>query len=332
MKEYLNILFSGNSLNAGQAEEIMDLIIEGNVSNEQIAAMLGALRVKKETVEEITGFVRSIRKNALNFETKHRYILDVCGTGGDGSNTFNISTASAFVISGAGIPVAKHGNKAISSKCGSSDVLKELGIKIELTPERAKEIIDESALGFLFAPNFHPALKKVAPVRQALGLRTVFNLLGPLSNPAGVKRQIVGVYDISLIETIAGVLLELGTEEAIVLSSEDGMDEVSVSARTKISHLKDGRIFTSFISPEDFGLPFSKMEELKGGTPQENAVIIENILKGEKGAKRNSVLINSAVALYISGQSVALNTCFEIAKESIDSGKAYAKLEQMRKY
>ncbi len=332
MKEYLNILFSGKSLNRTEAEQAMNSIIEGNALPEQVSAFLGALRVKGETVEEIVGFAKSIRANAVNIQTKHRYLTDVCGTGGDGTNTFNISTAAAFVIAGTGIPVGKHGNIAVSSKCGSADVLKALGVKIDFTPEKITGIINEIGIGFLFAPLFHPAMKNVAPIRKAIGLRTVFNMLGPLCNPAGVKRQIIGVYDKNLIGLIAAALIELECEEAMVLSSDDGMDEISLSAKTEIAHVKDGKVLRFTVSPEDFGCSPSSIENLKGGDAVENAVTIENILKGEKGPKRDIVLMNAAAAIKVSGIINDLKTGVQVAEEAINSGKAFNKLEQLRYY
>lgn len=329
MKEYLNILFNGESLNSEQAELVMLNIIEGKYSNEQIAAFLGALRARGEKVEEIVGFVKAMRKKALKVELEAPNLIDICGTGGDGRNTFNISTASAFVLSAAGAKVAKHGNRAISSKCGSTDVLTALGVKTDFSPEKIKDIINETGLAFLAAPLFHPAMKTVAPIRQALGVKTVFNLLGPLCNPTGLKRQIIGVYDQKLLYILAKALKELGSEEVIVLCSDDGLDEVSLAEKTSIEHLKEGKIYSYTISPQDFGFNFSN-ENLEGGTPQENAEIIESILKGEKSAKADVVIINSALALVVSGVAKNLKTASKKVKEVIESGKAYKKLEQLR--
>lgn len=333
MKDFLNTIFSGNSLNRDQAEQAMDKMIDGKTSSEQIAAFLAALKLKKETVEEIVGFVKSMRKNALKIDITHSHLIDVCGTGGDGYNTFNISTACAFVIAGAGIPVAKHGNKAVSSKSGSADVLTELGVRVDFSPQEVEKIINEIGIGFLYAPVFHPAMKNVAPIRQALGVRTVFNILGPLCNPTGLKRQLIGVYDASLVNILAEALLELGSEEVIILSSEDGMDEVSLGSNTFLAHLKKGKIYNYKVSPDDFGISYAKSEELKGGTSKENAEIIEAIFRG-KGteAQENVVLINSATALLVSGLVPDLKTGFSIAKDSIRTGKALKKLEELRQY
>ncbi|MEK7434989.1 MAG: anthranilate phosphoribosyltransferase [Cyanobacteriota bacterium] len=330
MKEYLNILFNGNSLNSEQAEIVMNYIIEGKYSNEQISAFLGALRARGEKVEEIVGFVRAMRKKAVKIDIDNKHLIDVCGTGGDGKNTFNISTASAFVIAASGIPVAKHGNRAISSKCGSTDVLSALGIKTDFSAEKIPSIINEIGIAFLAAPIFHPAMKSVAPIRQSLGVKTVFNLLGPLCNPTGLKRQVIGVYDQKLTSILANALKELGSEEVIIVSSDDGMDEVSLSAKTEISHLKENKVYSYSISPEDFGFNFSD-DNLEGGTPEENAEIIYNILKGEKSAKRDIVIMNASTALVVSGLVKNLKLGVKIASEAIDSGKALNKLEQLRK-
>lgn len=333
MKEHLNTLFSGKSLNRFQAEDAMNKIIEGMVSPEQVSAFLGALRVKKETVDEIVGFAKSMRKHAVNIKTRHNgNLIDVCGTGGDGTDTFNISTVSSFVIAGAGLAVAKHGNRSVSSKCGSADVLKELGVKIDFNPEKVNKIVNEIEIGFLFAPLFHPAMKNVAPIRQAIGLRTVFNMLGPLCNPAGVRKQVIGVYSKEIIDIIANALIELGSEEAMVVSSDDGMDEFSLSAKTHVAHLKDGKVYKYKLSPKEFGFSHSPMEKLKGGNSKENAEILESILKGEKGPRRDVVIMNSAAAIITSGLSKEIKTAVKIAEESIDSGKAYNKLEQLRSY
>lgn len=333
MKEYLNTVFSGKSLNKLEAREAMDTIIRGNVSSEQISAFLGAIRARGESVNEIVGFVHSIMNSAIKIETNQpNHIIDVCGTGGDNNNTFNVSTAVAFVVAGAGIPVAKHGNISVSSKCGSADVLKELGIKIDFSPEKTTEIINATDIAFLFAQLFHPALKAVAPIRKAIGIKTVFNMLGPLCNPAGVKKQIIGVYDTKILDVVAEALLELNCQEAIVVASEDGMDEVSLSAKTQIAHLKKGKVYKYSISPEDFGMNYSSIDQLKGGDSKENAMIIESILNNQSGPKKDIVVVNAAMALQLSGLIDDLKVCVKIAEESISSGKALNKLNLLRSY
>lgn len=332
MKEYLNTLFSGKSLNRISAENAMDIIIENQASTEQISAFLGAVSAKGFNVDEIVGFVKSIRKHSIKIEVTNEYMIDVCGTGGDNKDTFNISTAVAFVVAGAGIPVAKHGNGAVSSKSGSIDVLRKLGVNVDLSAQEIINSIEKNNLAFIFAPLFNPAMKNVAGIRKSIGVKTVFNILGPLCNPANVKKQIVGVYDYNLTEVIAEAMLELDFKEAMVVSSLDGMDEISLSAKTRISHLKNNKVYDYYVTPEDFGLEYSDIDQLKGGDSTENSQIVENILKGEKSIKRNAVLINAATALQLTGLINDFKTGIKIAEESIDSGKAYQKLQALKEY
>lgn len=331
MKSYLKLLFEGKSLSFTESQEIMDLILsDDEINNESISAFLGALNLKNITSEELAGFAFSIRNKGLKINPSSDLVMDICGTGGDGKGTFNISTASSFVISGAGIPIAKHGNRSISSRCGSNDVLEALGIKIDLEPSKIEKNINEKGLGFLSAPLFHPTLKKVAPIRKAIGLRTVFNLLGPLCNPAGVKRQVMGIYDYKLANLVTETLKYLGSQEVMIIASEDGQDEISLSGKNFVSHLKDGNIYNLVLNPEDFGLPQYDIDSVKGGDSFENANIIERVLQGEKGAYRDSVISNSSLAILISNKVKDLKEAVLLAQEAIDSGRAYKKLQEMR--
>lgn len=330
MKDYLQQLFKGQSLSRQQAEEAMELLMQGSVHHAQVGAFLGALRVKGETIDEITGFVTTMRKHAVKVPIQSQDLIDTCGTGGDGAETFNISTAVAFVLAGAGANVAKHGNRSVSSKCGSADVLEVLGIKTDVSHETVSKSVDELGLGFFFAPAFHPAMKHVAPVRRALGVRTVFNILGPLCNPAAVDYQVLGVYDVKLLNTMASVLGELGSKEVMVIASDDGLDELSLSAPTSIAHLKAGKVTQYKISPEEVGLNRVPASAIKGGDSNENAQILLNILKGEHGAPRDIVLFNAAAGLIVTGKVSNWTEGIALAAETIDSGQAMAKLEQVR--
>lgn len=330
VKKILNTVFDGGCLDSREAEEAMKLIIVGQLSNEQVAAFLGAVHPKRVTIDEIVAFARVLRDHAIPVPIQRKDLIDTAGTGGDGAETFNISTATAFVLAGAGLGVAKHGNRSVSSKCGSADVIEALGIPIDLKPEQAARAVDQNGFGFLFAPHYHPALKTVAPVRKALGVRTVFNLLGPLVNPARVKRQVMGVYDSSFLEVLAACLRELGSEEAMVISAEDGLDEFSLCAKTRVAHLKDGEIKTYQVSPEDVGIKRCRPEDLKGGDAQVNADILKKIFEGEKGPKRDAVVLNSAAALVVSGIAKDFKEGVRLAEESIDQGRAGNVIRQAR--
>ena len=332
MKVILHSLFSGRSLERAEARRSMDLAMSGELAPEQVAAFLGALRAKKETVEELVGFALSMRAHGVPVPCKRTDLMDSCGTGGDGSGTFNISTAAALVLAGAGVGVAKHGNRSVSSRCGSADVLEALGVKCDLSPERVAQSIDSLGFGFLFAPQFHPLLKNLAGVRRALGVPTVLNLLGPVVNPAKVKRQVVGIYDPSLLENYARLLLELGSEEVMVVCAENGLDEISLSGATRIAHLKEGKIKMLSIKPEDAGLPEASLESLRGGDARENAATIEAILKGVKGPKRDVVLINAAAGFWVAGRCTTFREGVQRAAQAIDSGAAFGLLAQLRSF
>ena len=326
IKEAIVKAVAKQNLTYNEAETVIDEIMSGQASQIQMSAFLTAMSVKKETIEEITGAAAGMRKHCVKL-LNDMDILEIVGTGGDKSNSFNISTTSAFVVSAAGIPVAKHGNRAASSKCGAADVLEALGAKITISPEKSKSILDKINFCFLFAQNYHIAMKYVAPVRKELGIRTIFNILGPLVNPAGANMQLLGVYDKDLIEPMAKVLSNLGVKTAMVVYGTDGLDEISASSVTKVCELVNGNYKTYEIEPEQFGMKKCKKEDLLGGTPQENAKITRDILSGLKGAKTDAVILNSAAAIHIAKPEISISEAVNIAKEVIDSGKALNQLE-----
>ena len=304
--------------------------MEGEASAVQMSSYLTALSMKGETVEEITASAAGMRAHCVRL-LHDMDVLEIVGTGGDGANSFNISTTSSLVISAAGIPVAKHGNRAASSKCGAADVLEALGVNITISPEKSRELLEKIGICFLFAQNYHIAMKYVAPVRRELGIRTIFNILGPLANPAGANMELMGVYDESLIEPLAHVLANLGVKRALVVYGTDGLDEISLSAPTKVCEVKDGT-FTSYeITPEQFGLTRCKKEDLVGGTPAENAQITHDILAGKPGPKRDAVLMNAGAAIYMAGKAETIQDGIDMARNMIDSGKAAAQLEKFVK-
>jgi len=330
IKEAINLLVNNISLTEPEMALCMGDIMEGKATDSQIGAVLTALRIKGETVEEITGAARMMRKMATTIKAPEG-VLDTCGTGGDMSHTFNISTTTAFVVAGAGTPVAKHGNRSVSSQSGSADVLEALGVKIDLQPDRVEKCLFETGFGFLFAPLFHPAMKYAIGPRREMGIRTIFNILGPITNPAGAKRQILGVFAGKLTDTLAQVLGNLGAVDAIVVHGEDGLDEVSLSGKTKVARFRDGKVENFQIEPEDFGIWRSAIDSIRGGNKEENAAITLSVLHGEKGPKRDIILMNSAVALIAAGKSTDFKTAFSMAAASIDSGMALKKLEEVKK-
>lgn len=331
-KEILNKIVTGKSLNEEEAYETMNEIMQGITTPAQIASFLTALRVKGETVEEITGCARAMRENAVSLKKTYPLAVDTCGTGGDSKGTFNISTVAAFVVAGTGIMVAKHGNRGVSSKSGSADVLEALRININLTPSQVEECLQKLGIAFFFAPVFHPAMKHAIGPRREIGFRTIFNLLGPLTNPAGVKRQILGVYDPDITELIAGVLKRLGAQNAMVVCGEGGIDEISITGFTKITQIKNREITTYYIKPEDLGLCRYELKDIKGGDAKVNAEITLNILKGKDGPQRLIVIVNTAAALIVGGIAKDMRDGIKIAAETIDSGAALKKLEDLRKY
>ena len=327
-------------LTSQEAEAVLEQIMTGQCTDSQIASLLTALRMKGETVEELTGFARVMRRkaarvnpqttvNAAIGDTEREALIDTCGTGGDVSGTFNVSTAAAFVVAGAGIRVAKHGNRSVSSQCGSADVVEALGVRIELDPDRIARCIDEVGIGFLHAPLLHEAMKHVAGPRRQMGIRTIFNMLGPLTNPAGANTQVVGVYSGHLTELLARVLGELGSSRALVVHGNDGLDEITITAESKITELKNGEQRTYFVAPEDFGLARATLAEIQGGDARRNSEIILQVLRGERGPKRDIVLLNAAAALVAASRAADLTEGVIVASESIDNGSALNKLRQL---
>jgi len=309
------------------AESVMDEIMSGQASEIQMAAYLTAMAAKGETIEEITASAAGMRKHCIRL-LHDMDVLEIVGTGGDQANSFNISTTSALVASAAGTPVAKHGNRAASSKCGAADVLEALGVNINLSPEHSLELLKEIGLCFLFAQNYHIAMKYVGPVRRELGIRTIFNILGPLVNPAGAKKELLGVFDEELVEPMAKVLANLGVQNALVVYGQDRLDEISLSSPTSVCELRNGFMRPYVIAPEDFGFTRCEKADLVGGTPEENAAITRAILSGELGPKRDAVLLNSAAALYVARPELTMEEALEVARDTVDSGKAEKQLER----
>jgi len=328
IKEAIHLLIQNINLSESEMAECMKEIMEGKATDAQIGAFLTALRIKGETVEEITAAVRIMRDKATKIKAPEG-VVDTCGTGGDMSQTFNISTATAIVVSAAGVPIAKHGNRSVSSRSGSADVLEALGVKIDLPPEKVEKCLFETGFGFLFAPIFHPAMKYAIGPRREIGIRTIFNILGPLTNPAGAKRQILGVFADRLTEPLARVLGNLGARDVMVVHGEDGLDEITISDGTKVSRFRNDEVETFYLSPEDFGLERSPVSSLVGGDRNENAEILLRIFRGEKGPKRDIVLMNSAAALVVAGKTEDLREGLMIAAEAIDSRNALRKLEEV---
>lgn len=317
---------------------MMSDILSGKCTDAQIAALLVALHMKGETVDEIVGFAQAIRAAAtpLHLEKDHAVdvsdterdaLVDTCGTGGDASGTFNISTATALTVSGAGVRVAKHGNRSITSKCGSADVVEALGIKLTLAPERLAQCLEQIGIAFLFAPSMHAAMKYVQPARRQLHLRTVFNLLGPLTNPAGASAQVVGVYSADLVEKLAEALLQLGLQRAMVVHGSDGLDEITISGPTKVAEVRDGAVHAYEVSPEDFGFQRAPLEAISGGDVCANAEIIRAILAGDRSPRRDVVLMNAAAALVAAGRTDSIRDAIPLAAYSLDSGDAQGKLQ-----
>lgn len=329
IKEVVAKLVRGEDLPYAQAEEVMDQIMSGNVSGVQLSAYLTALSIKGETIDEITASVAGMRKHCVKL-LHEKDVLEIVGTGGDHSNTFNISTSAAIVVSAGKIPVAKHGNRAASSKCGSADVLEALGVNITISPKKSAELLNKIGICFLFAQNYHIAMKYVAPVRRELGIRTIFNILGPLSNPAGAKMELLGVYEEALVEPIAKVLANLGVKNAMVVYGQDNLDEISLSAPTSVCEVKNGWVKSYEITPEQFGFERCDKSDLIGGDATDNAQIIRNILNGEKGPKRDAVVLNSAAALYVA-KNISFEDAIKEVENIIDSGAALKQLENFVK-
>jgi anthranilate phosphoribosyltransferase len=332
IKEAISKVVTGVNLTEAEAETVMREIMQGEATDAQIAAYITALRVKGETVEEITGSARVMREKAVHVKLDAPYQVDTCGTGGDLSHTFNISTTAAFVVAGAGVAVAKHGNRSVSSKSGSADVLQALGINIEMPAQRLEDCLNEVGIAFLFAPMMHQAMKYAIGPRREIGIRTIFNVLGPLTNPAGVKAQIMGVYSPDLTTLLAKALGNLGSTRAFVVHGMDGLDEITITERTKVSELKDGSVNDYFVHPSDFDLPAGKAADLKGGDAKENAAITLEVLKGQVGPRRDIVLLNAAAGLLAAGKAKDFRDGIRIAGDAIDSGAALKKLEELKRF
>ncbi|MCL1882845.1 MAG: anthranilate phosphoribosyltransferase [Defluviitaleaceae bacterium] len=326
IKEAILALARKQDLSYEMAEGVMNEIMTGEASPVQMSAYLTALSLKGETITEITASASGMRAHCVRL-LHDVDALEIVGTGGDHANTFNISTAASIITAAAGIPVAKHGNRSASSKCGAADVLEALGVNINISPEKSAELLKEIGICFLFAQNYHIAMKYVAPIRRELGIRTVFNILGPLTNPAGAKMELMGVYDRELVEPLAQVLCNLGVKSAMVVHGEDGLDEISLSAPSYVCEVRDGWVRSYTITPERFGFKLCKKDDLKGGDPEENAKILRALLNGEQGAKRDAAVINAAAAMFISGKYESIDTAVKAANDVIDSGAARQKLD-----
>jgi len=330
VKEAISMLTQNIDLSELEMVDTMNELMEGNLSDAQVGALLTALRMKGETVEEIAGAARVMREKAVTIKAP-KGTVDTCGTGGDLSHTFNISTTSAFVVAAAGVPVAKHGNRSVSSKSGSADVLEALGIKIDLLPKKVEDCLSKTGFGFLFAPLFHPAMKYAIGPRREIGIRTIFNVLGPLTNPAGAKMQVLGVFSSRLTEALANAVGNLGAEHAMVVNGKDGLDEITVTSKTVVSEWKNGDLTSYTLNPVDYGIPLAKSDDLVGGDAEENANITISVLTGESGPKRNIVLLNAAAAIYVSGVAPSIEKGLVMAETAIDSGAALKKLNEIRK-
>jgi anthranilate phosphoribosyltransferase len=322
----------GLDLTSEEANAAMAEIMSGQASPVQIASFLVAMRMKGETPEEVTEFARVMRQNVRSVTPSARPLVDTCGTGGDAIKTFNVSTCAALVAAGAGVAIAKHGNRSVTSKCGSADVLEALGIRFDLSPEEAAQCIDSIGLGFMFAPSYHPAMKYAAPVRRELGLRTMFNMLGPLTNPAGADAQMLGVYSPELTELHASVLRNLGSQRAFVVHGVGGLDELSTFGETRVTELKDAELRTYNVTPEDFGLERVAPEDIQGRTPEENAQLLVDILDGKEGPARDIVLLNAAAAIAAGGRADTLIEGLAVAADSVASGAARAKLHALQAF
>lgn len=345
LKQAIQKVVSRSDLSEEEMEAAMEVIMTGQATPAQIGAFITALRLKGETIEEITGAARVMRRKATRIRVKDdqinidrdeinldlETIIDTCGTGGDGTNTFNVSTTTAFVVAGCGLRVAKHGNRSVSSLCGSADVIESLGVNLDVPPEVVEKCLNQVGIGFLYAPALHGAMKHAIGPRREIGIRTIFNILGPLTNPAGANVQVLGVYEKDLTPVLAEVLGKLGSRSAFVVYGEGSLDEISIAGKTQLSELKDGRVDTYTIEPEDFGLPRANLDDIRGGDAQENAGIILSVLKGEPGARRDIVLMNAAAALLAAGRATDFPDGITQAAEAIDSGRALEKLEGMKR-
>jgi len=326
----LEKVVDGHAVDREEARAAMAAIMSGECTPAQIGAFLVALRMRGETVEQITGFATAMRENCVRINTKHEDVVDTCGTGGDALDTFNISTAAALVAAAAGVPVAKHGNRSVSSRCGSADVLAELGVRIDLEPAEVEQCLDELGIGFLFAPSLHPAMKHAIGPRRELGLRTVFNILGPLTNPAGAKRQLLGVFAPELTEVLASTLGDLGSTHALVVHGMAGLDELSTLGTTRVSELRDGEVVTYEVEAEQFGIELAQSGDLAGGDPAESAEMLLGAISGDEGPRRDIVLLNAGAAIYVGGKAATIEEGIGLAQEAVDSGAARQQLDALR--
>jgi len=331
IKEAIHMLVGGMDLSEEEMASTMDELMEGKATDAQIGAFLTALRYKGESVSEITGAAKVMRQKATRIKAPEG-TLDTCGTGGDMSGTFNISTMTAILVSTCGVPVAKHGNRSVSSKSGSADVLEAMGVRIDLEPLKVEKCLEDTGFGFLFAPLFHPAMKYAIGPRREMGIRTIFNILGPITNPAGATRQVLGVFSGRLTETLCQVLGNLGADDAMVVHGEDGLDEITITDGTRVSRLKRGAVENSIISPEDFGLERAELKDITGGDATENSQIAYDVLGGQKGPKRDVLLMNAGASLMVAGKVDNLRDGASMAAEAIDSGAALRKLEEIKKF
>lgn len=331
IKDYIKKVVEGQDLTENEMIDTMNIIMVGEATPAQIGSFLTALRLKGETVDEIKGAATVMRQKATPIQVHSKTIVDTCGTGGDESGTFNISTAAAFVAAGAGLTVAKHGNRSVSSLSGSADVLQSLGVNVEAETKRVEQCLNEIGIGFLFAPFFHPAMKHVISSRREIGIRTIFNVLGPLTNPLEAPSQVIGVYSKSLTHTLADVLKGFGAKHVFVVHGCDGLDEITLTGCSHVSELKENKIHNWKLEPETYGLPLCKPEDLKGGYPNENAEIIQKILNGEKGPKRDITVLNAAAVIIAGGMAENFEKGISLASESIDSGKSLEKLQLLKK-
>jgi len=329
IKQAISKVVEGSNLSCKETVDVFMQIMDGGATDAQIACLLCALRMKGETIDEITGAVRVMREKATKIAPKAGMLVDTCGTGGDGTGTFNISTTAAFVVAGAGIAVAKHGNRSVSSKSGSCDVLSRLGVNIDVSPEVVTKCVEEAGIGFLFAPHFHSAMKYAIGPRREIGIRTIFNVIGPLTNPAGADAQLIGVYDPDLTEPLANVLLKLGGKRAYIVHGFP-LDEISICGETRITELRDGEISTYTVRPSDFGIETADISKIIGGTPEENAKITLDVLNNQKGPEYDITVLNAAAAIAAGGGAVTIKDALPIARDSIESGKALLALEKLK--
>ncbi len=331
IKTAISKVVDGESLSEKDAVSVMRVILRGQATPSQIASLITALRMKGEKVSEITGFAKAMRQESVKVKSPGSILVDTCGTGGDRSNTFNVSTTAAFVVAGAGVRVAKHGNRSVSSHCGSADVLQELGVNIMLGKGAVERALGKVGIAFLFAPVFHGAMKHALPPRREVGIRTVFNILGPLTNPAGAKAQVLGVYDRDRVKQLAQVLSNLGSRRALVVHGLDGLDEISLSDKTFVADLKNGRVSTYMLRPRDYGFKRRPIKAIAGGSVKQNAKLLLDVLRGRKGPRRDIVLLNAAAGIVAGGKAKNFREGVALARESIDSGRALEKLELLRR-